>query len=154
MGQWREIWRRFQHSLDLALWFTIQWVVRTQSWLFREKVLSEAFRSLLQSPFRSSERNEMEPNSAKKKLFYKTAKITKLNDLSIPQNWPNNFQKLILNTLHLIGGRGGGNPVSKQNLERFSFREMLGNKILKVFFYFCSTGRNSELFSLLRNAPE
>ncbi len=68
--------------------------------------------------------------------------------MSVPQKWPNNFQKLILNRLHLIGweGRGQYSTVSKQNLERFSFREMLRNKIPTVFFYFCSTERNSELF--------
>ncbi len=36
----------------------------------------------------------------------------------------------------------------------FLFREMLRNKILKVCFYYCSTERNSELFSLQRNGSE
>jgi hypothetical protein len=36
----------------------------------------------------------------------------------------------------------------------FLFREMVWNRIPSVFFYFCSTARNSELFSLLWNGSE
>ncbi len=41
-----------------------------------------------------------------------------------------------------------------QNWEHVFFREMLWNKILKVCFYFCSTERNSTLFSLPWNGSE
>jgi hypothetical protein len=36
----------------------------------------------------------------------------------------------------------------------FLFRWMVRNRITSVFFYFCSTARNSELFSLLWNGSE
>jgi hypothetical protein len=36
----------------------------------------------------------------------------------------------------------------------FLFREMVWNRIPSVFFYFCSTARNSELFSLLWNGSD
>jgi len=37
---------------------------------------------------------------------------------------------------------------------RFLFRGMVWNRIPSVCFYFCSTERNSELFSLPRNGSE
>ncbi len=43
---------------------------------------------------------------------------------------------------------------SKHNWEHVFFSEMLWNKISKICFYFCSTERNSELFSLLLNGSE
>ncbi len=43
---------------------------------------------------------------------------------------------------------------SKHNWEHVFFSEMLWNKISKICFYFCSTERNSELFSLLLRGSE
>ncbi len=43
---------------------------------------------------------------------------------------------------------------SKQDWERVFVRETFGSGIPRVCFYFCSTERNSELFSLPRNVSE
>jgi hypothetical protein len=43
---------------------------------------------------------------------------------------------------------------SKQNSQHVFVRDKLRNRILRVFFYFWSTARNSELFSLPRNGSE
>jgi hypothetical protein len=43
---------------------------------------------------------------------------------------------------------------SKQNRQHCFLQDKLRNRIPRVFFYFCSTERNSELFSLPRNSSE
>jgi hypothetical protein len=101
----------------------------------KERASSEAFQGLQKSQFRSSKRNEI----SQKNLFYKQPNVHKTESVLSSAKCFENFESFLY-------GR---------EFRVFSFyRRIVPNRMLRVFFYFCSTVWNSEHFSIPRNGME